>query len=408
MLIEIIFFVLLGVLFGIFSGLVPGIHVNLVGVFLIYVYGKIFYFFNEIYFLVFIVAMAITHSFLDFIPSIFLGCPDTDTELSVLPGHELLKQGKGYEAILLTAYGSAGAILILILFCFPLIFILGKSYFIIQKVTPYVLILISVFLIASEKKKFSGAWVFLLTGILGFLVLGFENFGQAGFSFLRFEQPLFPLLTGLFGASMLVISIKNKIEIPEQKIKIPRTRMFKPLLGAFIAAPFCSFLPGVGSGQAAIIGSVVARAQENKKQFLVLLGATNTLVMGFSFVFLYAISRARTGAALVVQEIFGQINFQSLILILIVIIFSGAAGFFLTLFFAKYFSEKISNLNYGLISIFVLVFLIFLVWLVSGILGVLVLGISTLTGIYCIKLNVRRTLMMGCLMVPVVLGYFGF
>ena len=31
--------------------------------------------------------MAITHTFVDFIPSVFLGCPDTDTELSI--GHKI-------------------------------------------------------------------------------------------------------------------------------------------------------------------------------------------------------------------------------------------------------------------------------------------------------------------------------
>ncbi|GAI25766.1 unnamed protein product [marine sediment metagenome] len=89
MLIEILIFLILGILFGTFTGLIPGIHINLVGVFLISLAASFLSFLNPIYFVVFITSMAITHTFVDFIPSIFLGCPDTDTELSILPGQSI-------------------------------------------------------------------------------------------------------------------------------------------------------------------------------------------------------------------------------------------------------------------------------------------------------------------------------
>jgi putative membrane protein len=128
MLIEIVLFLLLGILFGTLTGLIPGIHINLIGVLLVSASVSLFFSINPVYFVIFISSMAITHTFIDFIPSIFLGCPDTDTELSVLPGHELLKKGQGYQAILLTCYGSLAAIFILILIAFPSIFLISKTY----------------------------------------------------------------------------------------------------------------------------------------------------------------------------------------------------------------------------------------------------------------------------------------
>ena len=119
MLIQIILAILMGNLVGVFTGLIPGIHVNLIGVFLISLSSTFLFNINPIYLVIFIVAIAITHIFIDFIPSIFLGCPDTDTELSILPGHELLKKGEGYEAVMLTAYGSLTAVFILILIAYP-------------------------------------------------------------------------------------------------------------------------------------------------------------------------------------------------------------------------------------------------------------------------------------------------
>src|SRR3989344_4817831 len=114
MLIQILLAIFAGTFFGVFTGLIPGIHVNLIGVFLISLSSTLLFNINPLYLVIFIVAIAITHIFIDFIPSIFLGCPDTDTELSVLPGHELLKKGEGYEAIMLTAYGSLAAVFLII------------------------------------------------------------------------------------------------------------------------------------------------------------------------------------------------------------------------------------------------------------------------------------------------------
>ena len=115
MLIGLILAIGIGILIGIITGLFPGIHINLVGAFLITLSYSLFNQFSMIYLVVFISALAITHTFIDFIPSIFLGCPDTDTELSVLPGHEMLKQGKGYEAVMRTAYGGLSGVILLII-----------------------------------------------------------------------------------------------------------------------------------------------------------------------------------------------------------------------------------------------------------------------------------------------------
>ncbi|MBA7628724.1 hypothetical protein ES703_36219 [subsurface metagenome] len=393
MLLEIIIALIIGILAGTITGLIPGIHINLVGIFLVSLSASFFSSLNPIYLIIFIASMAITHTFIDFIPSIFLGCPDTDTELSVLPGHELLKKGQGYEAIILTCYGSLAAIFILILISFPSILMISKTYNFIKILIPGLLILTSFFLISLEKKRFSALFVFLLTGFLGLCVLNLPSLKEA----------LLPLLTGLFGGSMLVISIKNKTQIPKQKITKPKTKLLRPIIGALIASPLCSFLPGLGSGQAAIIGNTISKT--NKKGFLVLLGATNTLVMGFSFISLYVISKTRTGAAVAMQEIIGNLSGKILMLILTTAVISGIASFFLTIFLAKFFLQKIEKINYTFLSLITLAILAIIVFLMSGFIGLAVLIISTLTGIYCISLKVRRTNMMGCLLIPTIILY---
>lgn len=392
MLIEIILALFIGIIAGTVSGLIPGIHINLVGAFLISLSATLLLKLNPIYLVVFIVAMAITHTFVDFIPSIFLGCPDTESELSVLPGHELLKEGKGYEAIALTAYGGLAAIILFTILAYPSILFIDKAFDIIKSVIPYLLILTSLILIFTEKKKINAFIVFALTGILGYIT-----------TTITFNQPLLPLLTGLFGSSMLIISIKDKIIIPEQKITKPDIKIKKPIISSFFSSLVCGFLPAIGSGQAAILGNLFSKG--DKKSFLVLVGSTNIFIMGFSFLAYFAISKTRSGASAAVKQLMGNLSKETLILILIVILISGIAGFFLTKILAKFFSNKITKISYPKLSIATLILLVIIVTIVSGWMGLIVLILSTLTGIYCINLTVKRVNMMGCLILPTIIFY---
>ena len=154
MLIEILISIFIGILAGTFTGLAPGIHINLVGVLLVSLSNSLFKNTNRIYLIVFIASMSIAHTFIDFIPSIFLGCPDTDSGLSILPGHELLNKGKGYEAVMLTAYGGLIAIIILLFVSFPLAALFSWIYDSIHSVMFWVLIAMVFILILTEKSPF--------------------------------------------------------------------------------------------------------------------------------------------------------------------------------------------------------------------------------------------------------------
>ena len=127
--------------------------------------------------------------------------------------------------------------------------------------------------------------------------------------------------------------------------------------------------------------------------------------MGFSFISLYAISKTRTGAAILIQEITKNLNLPTLILIIITITLSGIISFFIVKIISKLIALKITKINYTIISYVTLSILIFIVFLISGFLGIFILLISTLTGIYCISLDVKRTNMMGCLLIPIILLY---
>jgi putative membrane protein len=392
MLLEMFLSILLGIFAGTITGLIPGIHINLVGVFLVSLSVSLLKNINPIFLIIFIASMAIAHTFVDFIPSIFLGCPDTETQLSILPGHEMLKEGNGYEAVRLTSLGGLYAVFILLIIAFPISFLVSNVYEGIHSIMLWILLSVSCLLVFQEKKKFIALFVFLISGILGLCVLNSNM-----------QEPLLPLLTGLFGSSLLITSIKDKIEIPQQMINEPRCNISKPLFGSIIASPLCGFLPGLGSGQAAVLANTISKT--DKRGFLFLIGATNVLVMGLSFVSLYAISKTRTGAAAAIQEIIGVLSWKTLLLVLIAVLISGIISFFLTKHLTKFFSQKMDKINYSSLSIAVLIFLAIITIIFSGFFGLLVLIASTLVGVYCNGLPVKKTHMMGCLLIPTIIYY---
>ncbi len=69
-------------------------------------------------------AALITHTFVDAIPSTFLGIPDADTSLAVLPAHALCLEGNGEEAVRIAAQGRASAMITAVplsILCFMLL-----------------------------------------------------------------------------------------------------------------------------------------------------------------------------------------------------------------------------------------------------------------------------------------------
>jgi len=407
--IQIILALFLGVLAGTFTGLIPGIHINLIAIMLISISPIFLNITTPLILAIFIIAMAITHTFVDYIPSIFLGAPDEDSFLSVLPGHKLLLSGRGYYAIIFTLYGSITALLIILIFTPLFITFLPIIYPYVQKIMWIILILVSIYLISTEKQnKLWALAIFLLAGFLGIATLN-----------LNIKEPLLPLFTGLFGASNLIISIKQKTKIPEQKIsplkniRLSKKSIAKASLASIIASPFTAFLPGLGASQAALIGrEVLGEKQLDPRQFLFLLGAINTIVMGLSFITFYTIQKTRTGAAVAVSRLIPELTPANLFILLSIIIFSGIFSFIISVNTSKLAAKNIHKIQYSKLSLIILLTLILITFLFSdlfnpfgGLIGLLVFTTSTFLGTFTILIGIKRMHLMGSLLVPTILFY---
>jgi putative membrane protein len=413
LIISITIAIFLGILAGTLTGLTPGIHINLIAILLLSISTTLLKITTPLILTIFIVSMAITHTFIDYIPSIFFGAPDEDSFLSVLPGHQLLLKGRGYYAIVLTLYGSLSALFTILLLTPIFIFILPIIYPYVLRIMPLILILTSGYLIISEHNPKSlnpnpKLWALIIFLLAGFLGIASSN--------LNIEQPLLPLLTGLFGASNLLISINQKTKIPLQKItklkniRLKKSSIAKASFASIISAPLTAFLPGLGAAQSALIGKQVTNIQD-QREFLFLLGAINTIVMALSFIALYSIQKTRTGAAVTISKLLPTLSTSNLLLILLTILITGFLSFILTITLAKFFAKTITKISYTTLSITIISILFIIITLFSdptpeGRFRALLLFLtSTSLGIFTISKQIKRMHLMGCLLVPTILYY---
>lgn len=345
--------------------------------------------------------MSITHTFLDSLPSVFLGAPDADMALAVLPGHRLLLEGKGYEAVKLTVIGSLLSLLACIAVIPLMIPLAPIIYNFLSPYIGYILIVIVLYMILIEKKINKIFWsfvIFFLSGILGMIVLTVSNL----------KQPLFPLLSGLFGVSVLLISLNQKVSLPKQRITesitIPRKNNIKAISAAVFSGSLTGLFPGLGAAQAAVIAMQFV-GNIGMYAFMVLIGGINTVNFLFSLVTFYTLQKARNGAIVAVMEIIKSISMTELIILVATALIVGSIATYLALNLSKIFSKVINKVNYNMLIIGVISLIFVLVFILSSWLGLLILITSTAIGIIAPSLGVKRTHSMGCLLLPVILFF---
>ena len=399
--IDLFIALLAGVGIGIITGLVPGVHVNMVSVMLVSGAPFLLHYFSPLSIGVFILSLGLIHTFLDAIPSIFLGAPDPDMVLSVLPGHRLLLQGRGCQAVFLTVIGSFFGLLITLVLIPFIIPGLPKLSAWITPWMGYLLLGVVIFMIAIEKegrKIFMSTYLVILAGVLGLLVFR-----------IPFSQPLFPLLSGLFGVSSLLLSLGENVHLPRQELHAEYTvgkRGVTSLLASVFSGSLTGMLPGVGAAQASILGTFLV-GNAGDEAYLVMVGGISTVNFIFSLATLVALEKARNGAIVALMHFLPHVDIRTLIVLMLASLAVGGVSSILAMKFSKVFSSMLSAKNYHAIAIGVIAFVSVLVYFLSGWIGLLVLATSTAVGLLPALYNVKRSHSMACLIVPVIVYFIG-
>jgi len=392
--IELIAFIFLGCALGVFTGLIPGIHVNTISM-LALAFGAV----GSMEVIALIVAMGVTHSFVDFIPSILFGAPDSESFLGVLPGHRMLLKGEGLKAIQLTAAGGLAGGIGAVLFSFSFMgFVSAVSEWMVLAI-PWILILVIALMVLSEQegKRIIALIIVFASAVVGLAVLKFGSVQNA----------IMAPVTGFFAISTLLWSIRKENRVIKQKTEssIPIGDVAIGSVLSVAGAGMVSMVPGIGPSQAAfVIRKLAGKLSQNA--FLSLLGGINTANLVFSLFVWLAVGRTRTGVAATIDQL-TLANTELFWLfsgtILIAIFFSVLAVGLLAGFLLK----RIHLIPYKKLNFSVLGLLVLIVWFLSGWQGLVVALTSALIGYSAIGFKVKRSHCMAFLIVPTVLLYLG-
>lgn len=396
MYINIIIAVLAGTILGIFTGLTPGIHINLVASIIVAYSYYILKILDPITVIITITTMAIVHTVFDIIPSTLFGIPNTENLAMLLPAHKLTSEGKAKLAIFYGLLGSASGILTTILTMPLIVKFIPEIYAYIKDYIPFILILISSYIILKSKNKFLSALFFITTGVVGIL----------SFDIKTIDQPLLPLLSGLFGLSALILSINNKIQLPEQKeeidTKINSKELAKHSLTTTFASFLTNFLPGLTSSHTALVADKLIKIK-NQEEYIILSNAASSSATVIGFLAFYSMGKTRSGIVAAIEFLINSINLQILILIIATSLIALSISTILAIRLSNKIIKIVSKLNYKKLSLIIMGLIICLVLVITKLEGLLILITATSIGILAQQFNVERINLTGCLILPVIL-----
>ena len=385
----VILILLMGIMVGTITGLIPGIHINTLAILLVILSKYIRL--DPTKEIILIMSVATAHLIFDLIPSTLLGVPDERTALMVLPNHRLVMKGLGLRAINKSLLTIDFIILTSFLILPLSIKMLGSLYKNLSKYTILLLVLMSILIIVNAQDKNSKFWsliIFLLSGVLGMITLNMP--------FLK--EPLLPMFSGLFGASLIIESLLTNTEIPpqinEKSTQIKITNGLKGFASGILTALF----PAISTSQV-----VSVFKNKNPEDFIEKASGTSASNFTMTAIGAFAIQKYRSGVMILISRE-AIIDYSTLVIILITILTSAGAATGTILKLEGRITKILRRINYQKLNIFILFIMAFIVILSSGALGLFVLIVSTALGVLTQELGVRKSSCMGALMIPIVLN----
>ncbi|MGI6472111.1 MAG: tripartite tricarboxylate transporter permease [Candidatus Methanomethylophilaceae archaeon] len=406
---------IVGSTLGAFTGLVPGIHVNTLAAVMLASYTSLFSAISAfaepeaVPLLVSscILSASVVHSFMDFIPSVFIGAPDADEALTMLPGHRLLTEGKGMVAVRAAAAGSAVGALSAVVLSVPVQYVmLNGAAGIMDRMTVYVVVFVAAVVIFSAeglKGRFFALVLFIASGLLG-IACGTGELPSEGF--FKNGTLLFPLLTGLFGIPTLLNTVGNT-ELPEQFDYGTDPVGPLPGLKGVLTGSVAGWFPGITATAGAALSAGIQK-EERPEAFISLVASIGTVTSVFSLVTLSVTGSGRSGTSAVIKEIIGDelkgFCSESFILLLLTMCIAATIGYVLMIFSGRVMSGIADKINPRAMSAAALVAVTSLVVLMTGIGGFTVLAVAALIGLVPQQSGMSRIPLTGCLLLPVIIG----
>jgi putative membrane protein len=392
-------FVLGGVALGALSGLTPGLHANnfafLLAAAAPMIPGP------PVFVGAAMLAAGVAATFLDVVPALALGVPDPAMAVTALPGHRLVIEGRGREALRLSALGSGLAVCFAVPLALPVTYAMIVAYPTIDAHLSLLLGAVVVFLVVTERTnraRFGGLVAFGASAVLGFLTLDIEPS-----ALLSAGGMLMPLFAGLFGAPVLLDAIGGA-GVPEQadaRITSSRRTVGTTAAVGTVSGALVGYLPGVSSAVAATMTLPAVPNDDGARGFLIATSGVNTSNTIFALFALIALGAPRSGVLVALDETGVPLDLP---LLLSAVAIAAAVAFVLVMVLGDRYLRTVGQVDYTVLSISVLTMLVGLAYLFTGFLGVGVFCASALVGLVPQTFGARRVHLMGVLLGPLIVG----
>ncbi len=381
---ELILFFLIGLILGALSGLVPGLHPNLISA--IAVLQNMEYEKKA----ALIVSMYSAHIVFSYIPSIFFGVPDEQSAVSVLPGQRMVREGKGIVALKTTVVSVLiASIAALILIPAALRFYPLAYGFVGPHIAP-ILIIASAIFVFRTKNPLYALLIFLGAGFFGAYALKLDV-----------HDAFLPLFSGFF--AMGTILNYRKSRIPAQKEGNVEAGVWKYALFGALLGGLANLIPAISSpAQVAALASLFVAFESGN--YLATVAAIGAGQFVFAFASSAAIDKARHGVIVNLGQVLDiGANMQALLLYFMFGIGIAAIAVFLL----RKRISTLAGLDFSNFNKLLAAYLALVVFLIDGPMGLAVFAGASLIGYLTIRMGVERTMLMGGLIVPTIMLLLG-
>jgi len=404
---------LVGAGMGTVSGLIPGIHVNLLASIMLIAYAPIEAVMSGIVpnpmvapaVCCMIMSASVVHSFLDFVPSVFIGAPDGEDAISILPGHRLLLEGQGMKAVRAAAIGSLIGCSAAIVLAIPIQYLMlsGLGGYL-NGMTGSVLLLVVGILMLNEFRHgtlIMGLTAFLLSGALGYAVMNLP-IPSSG---LVEGTLLLPMLSGLFGLPILLESDDGR-PLPKQRDDRKDPVGCIPGIKGVLMGSVAGWFPGITSTVGATVSASVM-PDRTPERFISTVASIGTVTTILSLVTLSVSGGGRSGTVIVIGDILGDtvsgLMTEPFMMLLVASAVASLLGYLLTIWSGKALSSVMSGMNQRRLNRIIITFTLALIVITTGFWGLVILACALVIGSIPSSSDMARTTLCGCLILPVML-----
>lgn len=376
-------FFLAGIVLGLISGFIPGIHSNTI----IAVIGSLGFVSND--FASLAIGLFPAHMVAAFIPSIFFGIPEQGAVIAVLPGQRLVLEGKGLVALKSVLAGCVFAALLCVVLFQPSLGIYKLVYYAIKDHLKWIILAIVGVLVFRSKSPGFSVLILLLSGGLGVYSLNSNM-----------VDPFLPMFSGMFAMGAILNYSARKV--PKQEDRPVDRGILKYAGFGVLLGMFADLLPGIGSPSQVATFATIAMPIRTLG-FLVTISSIAVSEGLFSLATTASIGKSRMGATAALAD---TVDVAGNLTGLLVLALVSITAVVLIIYLLRKHISRLANIDFSKANIILAIYLLLICAVINGALGVVVFGLASGLGWVTVRMGVERTNLMGAVIVPTLLILF--